>query len=149
MKQHPLFRPISTNARITFGGKDEENCENDWNFLPLKKTKFANLPAVELFWEVPVDKVRVFKDDVIQNELTDGQSLMLATLSVGIWGPEEIVNGLIKKVLDKNNLSKKATSVGCDTEGLPSINFTIASKIYQLTPREYIVPVSKFHTQIE
>ncbi|KAI1731017.1 eukaryotic aspartyl protease domain-containing protein [Ditylenchus destructor] len=134
-------RPISTNARITFGGKDEENCEKEWNFLPLMKTKFANLPAVELFWEVPVDKVQVFKDDVVQKELTDAQSLMLATVSVGVWGPEEIVNGLIKQVLDKNNLSKKATTVSCDTEGLPSLNFTIASKIYQLTPTEYVVPL--------
>ncbi|KAI1705724.1 eukaryotic aspartyl protease domain-containing protein [Ditylenchus destructor] len=129
-------RNRSTDARITLGGKDEQSCKNDWNFVKIAET-------LEAFWSVPASKVEIWKSGARQKELNEEQIVLLSTEGYGIWGPGDIIDDLVKQVMAKNKIEgvpSGSSVVSCRTEGLPTFKFTIGSQVFELLPEEYLIP---------
>ncbi|KAI1699390.1 eukaryotic aspartyl protease domain-containing protein [Ditylenchus destructor] len=133
------YRRRSNDAQITLGGKDEQRCKNDWNFVKVGK-------LLECLWSVPASKLQIWKDGIKQKEvILPSTQVLMSTEGYGIWGPSEIIDDLIKQVLEKKEvwkLNKENRIVNCRTEGLPTLKFTIDDHVYELTPEEYLLPRS-------
>jgi len=116
----------TTEAELTIGGLDKEHCKNDWVFLHSQSHR----------WKVVVTKVE-FGDETFGRE-----KAVIITDIMFIVAPGEVVNSILKKTKPYYSDGSHPEMVKCASrKGLPSMKFTIGSKIIEITPQQYILDV--------
>uniref|UniRef100_A0A915DQX2 Peptidase A1 domain-containing protein n=1 Tax=Ditylenchus dipsaci TaxID=166011 RepID=A0A915DQX2_9BILA len=111
---------------VTFGGKDQVNCDSEWNYVPLYSRSL---------WQIRVQEFRIgnYRSWRRRFAISDTGTALLG-------GPHGLVNIIIAAVNAQYSVSHDMYVVPCDNRSnLSDIIFTMESLEYHITPSEYVL----------
>ncbi|KAH7706537.1 ASP-1 protein [Aphelenchoides avenae] len=115
----------SVGGRITYGGLDQDNCENDWSYVPL---------TVVRWWQFSVDGLKVGKYSVAKQ-----MEAISDTGTAWLWGPQDQILAIVKATGAEYDFKRDLFTIDCEAKGLPDIVFTIGGRDFAIPSSQFVI----------